>query len=145
MSKSIFRSIWSMIIMNILILIATLTIHELGHALTGKILGCVTARAIIYDSENMNPYTELICLQTQQKVAYSAGLILTTIFGLSFLTIEKPYKMFSIIIIGFGVFLAALDIVEITRLNVMQYIFILLGLSSLIIGQILYGISNIKD
>ncbi|MEM5777407.1 MAG: hypothetical protein QXJ06_03080 [Candidatus Aenigmatarchaeota archaeon] len=145
MGKSLVRNIWSMIIMNVVILISTLTIHELGHALTGKILGCVSAKAIIYDSQAINPYTELVCLQTQQKATYFAGLILTTVFGLSFLILEKPYKAFSIVIIGFGIFLAALDIVEITGINIMQYIFIFFGMSGLIIGQILYGIFSIKE
>ncbi|MEM5801033.1 MAG: hypothetical protein QW350_03915 [Candidatus Aenigmatarchaeota archaeon] len=146
MGKSIVRNIWSMIIMNIVILVATLTLHELGHALAGKALGCVTAKAIIYDSQTTNPYTELVCNRSDQKATYVSGLILTTFFGISFLAFEnKSQKTLSLVIIGFGIFLSALDIVEITGLSIMQYIFISLGLLSLVIGQILYGIFSVKE
>jgi hypothetical protein len=138
------KRIWSMIIINLAILISTLTIHELGHALTGKLLGCVTARAVIFDSNSPNPYTELVC-QKEEKTTYLAGLALTTLFGLSFLAFEDKQRPLSLVIIGFGIFLAALDVVEFTRLNFMQYLFMLSGLVSLIIGQILYGIYNVKD
>jgi len=146
MGKSIAKSISSMIIMNIAILIATLTIHELGHALAGKFLGCANAKAVIYDSQSSNPYTELVCQEKNQKAAYISGLMLTTLFGMSFLLFErKNEKIFSLIITSFGFFLAALDIVEVTGMSIMQYIFIFIGLSGLVIGQFLYGIFNAKD
>jgi hypothetical protein len=138
------KKIWSMIIINIAILITTLTIHELGHALAGKVLGCASAKAVIFDSNSPNPYTELSC-QRDDKTAYAAGLVLTTIFGLSFIAFDKPQKTLSLVIIGFGIFLASLDIVELTGLSITQYIFMLLGLTSLIIGQILYGIYSVKE
>ncbi len=146
MGKSIAKSIWSMIIINIVILISTLSLHELGHALSGKILGCASAKAVIFDTNYNNPYTELVCQDSQQKTAYAAGFIITTFFGLTFLAFEdKKQRILSLVVIGFGIFLAALDIVEITGVSIMQYIFILFGLISLVIGQILYGIYNAKE
>jgi len=134
-----------MIIINIAILISTLTIHELGHALAGKMLGCASAKAIIFDSNSLNPYTELNC-QKEEKTTYAAGLLLTSIFGFSFLASEtKSQKTLSLVIIGFGIFLASLDVVELTSLNFMQYIFMFSGLAVLISGQILYGIHTIKE
>jgi len=139
------KRLLQMIIINLTILISTLTIHELGHALAGKLLGCASAKAVIFDSNSPNPYTELSCYR-EEKTTYAAGLLLTTIFGLSFLTFEtKPQKILSLVIIGFGIFLASLDIVEFTGLNFIQYIFIFFGLLSLITGQILYGIYTVKE
>jgi hypothetical protein len=142
--KNSMKKLLSMIILNIAILTTTLTIHEIGHALAGKALGCVSAKAVVFDSTSMNPYTELSC-QKEERAAYAAGLILTTIFGLSFLVFEKPHKALSLVIIGFGIFLASLDIVELTGLSFTQHIFIFWGLASLIIGQILYGIYSVKE
>ncbi|MCS7135280.1 MAG: hypothetical protein NZ893_02480 [Candidatus Aenigmarchaeota archaeon] len=145
MGKSITKNIWSMIVINLAILITTLTLHELGHAITGRLAGCVSAKAIIYDSSSPNPYTELLC-EHESKPTYLAGLVFTTIFGLSFLFFDnKPQKMFSLIVIGFGIFLSALDMVELTQMTAIKYLFIFIGLTSLIIGQVIYGILNAKE
>ncbi|MFH8092886.1 MAG: M50 family metallopeptidase [Candidatus Aenigmatarchaeota archaeon] len=145
MGKSITRSIWSMIIINITILIATVSIHELGHAFVGKLIGCVNAKAVIYDSSSSNPYTELLC-DKNISTTYLAGLIFTTLFGLSFMFFDKnSQKALTLIIIGFGILLAALDMVEITGINLMKYVFIFFGLLSLVIGQVIYGILTLKE
>ncbi|MBU5690078.1 MAG: hypothetical protein QXM68_03240 [Candidatus Aenigmatarchaeota archaeon] len=140
--KSLFRSISSMILINILIILSTITLHELGHALSGKLLGCAQAKAVIYDTESANPYTELVCYDKVDKM-YLSGLALTTLFGISFLTFDdKPNRYLSIVIIGFGIFLSSLDVFDLTGYNFFKYFFMIFGLISFIIGQILYGLEK---
>ncbi|MEM0473124.1 MAG: hypothetical protein QXF88_00165 [Candidatus Aenigmatarchaeota archaeon] len=146
MSKSVARSIFSMIIINILIILSTVTLHELGHALSGKFFGCAQARAVIFDTENPNPYTELVCESNNVDKMYLSGIFLTTVFGFAFLTFDsKANRYLSIVVVFFGIFLASLDIIEVTGQIFAKYIFMFLGLSGLVIGQVLFGLEKAKE
>lgn len=141
--KSLMKNITGMIILNITILIAVLTIHELGHVIGGRIIGCNDAKAVIFDSEKEGPYTEMACEKTEkQNIAYLSSLVFTGLFGLSFLAFDsKTQRSMIFVALGFGILLAGLDIVVITQLEIMQYIFVMLGFVLMVFGEILLGIS----
>lgn len=142
-SKSVMKNITGMIILNITILIAVLTIHELGHVVGGKIIGCNNAKAIIFDSEKEGPYTELLCEKTEnQNIAYLSSLMFTGLFGLSFLAFDnKTQRSMIFVALGFGLLLAGLDIVVITGFEIMKYLFIVSGFAIILFGEVLLGIS----
>lgn len=140
--KSIVKDITNMIILNIIVLITVLALHEFGHALGGKLIGCDEIKAVIFDSRN-GAYTELNCKQNEEKqnIAYLSSLIFTGLFGLSFLTFDKKtQKSMIFVALGFGILLAGIDIVVVTGLEFMKQLFVLFGLTIMILGEILVGL-----
>jgi len=132
-----------MIIFNITIIVAVISIHELGHVLGGKLIGCNEAKVVIFDSSQEGPYTEMVCSNTNnQNIAYLSSLATTTLFGLFFLTFEeKSQKNMFFIILGLGILLAGLDIVAVSGLEIMKYVFIFFGFGIVLFGEILVGLA----
>src|SRR3989344_1559149 len=73
-----------------LILIATISVHELGHAVSSQLYGCEQAR-IVFDFQNF-PHTELVCNNTVANlfVITLAGLVATSaVAGVLIFTLES--------------------------------------------------------
>ena len=142
-NRPIFNSIITMIILNLIVFLSTITLHELGHVIAGKFMKCDGVKAVIFDSKEQTPYTELECYNVEShEFAYLSGLMLTTLFSFSFLFFtEKSQRNMFWVVLGLGIFFASLDIVTITGVEIMRYLCMAISLVFLVIGEVLTGIS----
>jgi len=132
----------NLILLNVAIFLSTLSLHELGHVIVGMYTGCESGKVILYDSEQPGPYAELMCSDgVDEKFALAGSLLATTVFGSLFLFLRSPERNLFLIIIGFGIFFGALDIVMITGIEIMQYVFIAFGMLFIIVGEFLTGLA----
>ena len=132
------------------ILISVVSLHELGHAGVGKILGCRITKAVLYDGINM-PHTEVVCQDDSNNLLIgSAGIFIPLTIGLGFLLLgEKSTLGISYLIIGFSFYLSSRDLFDILPSNALGFVVSVIGLMFLILGikEILfyaYDEENIK-
>jgi len=139
-------TIASMVLFNIGIILSTLALHEVGHVLLGMYVGCDSGRAIIFDTKQEGPYAELICSNdVNYSIAYSGSLLLTTAFGTIFLFLRKsPQKNLFLVVLGFSILFASLDIASLFGLEIFAYISIGLGMVLVVIGEFLTGLAYTK-
>jgi hypothetical protein len=106
-------------------------------------MGCQSGKAIIFDTSQQGPYTELICSNgMNHNLAYFGSFILTIIFGSIFLFLKgTPQRNLFFVVIGFSILYGSLDIVAITGIQMMEYLFIVLGMTFVVIGEILTSLS----
>ena len=139
-------SITSMFLLNIGIVLSVLTLHEIGHVLLGIYLGCESGKAIIFDTSQEGPYAELYCSNdVSHKIAYMGSVLITVVFGSTFLLLRKlPYKNLFFVIIGFSILFASLDIAAFTGIESIQYFSIVFGTILIVIGEFLTGFAYTK-
>ncbi|MBN2454492.1 hypothetical protein JXB11_03015 [Candidatus Woesearchaeota archaeon] len=92
-------------------MIATVSLHELGHALTASYYGCEPTR-IIYDLHNP-PYTEIGCssLGSSAIIITLAGIIFVFIAAMLFYATEGVFTTrLAELMIGFGFLIAYTDL-----------------------------------
>jgi len=133
----------NLVLLNIIIFLSTLSLHEMGHVIVGMYTGCENGKVILYDTEQPGPYAELMCSDgVDDRFALGGSLLATTAFGSLFLFLKgSPQRNLFFIIIGFGIFFGALDIVMFTGIEMMQYVFIAVGMFLIIIGEFLTGLA----
>ena len=133
----------NLVLLNIIIFLSTLSLHEMGHVIVGMYTGCDSGKVILYDTGQPGPYAELMCSrEVDERFALAGSISVTTVFGSLFLFLRRsPQRYLFFIIIGFGIFFGALDIVMITGIEMMQYVFIAVGMLLIIIGEFLTGLA----
>lgn len=95
---------------NGFLLVSTIAIHELGHALVAQYYGCEQFKAVIYDISS--PHTEIKCGgYYNDAILTLAGIMITSVAGLVFaITGNKYAKGFSFLIFGYGLLIAYSDL-----------------------------------
>ena len=133
----------NLVLLNIAVFLSTLSLHEMGHVVVGMYTGCESGKVILYDSGQPGPYAELMCSSgVDERFALGGSLLATTVFGSLFLFLrDSPQRNLFFVIIGFGIFFGSLDIVMITGIVMMQYVFIVFGMLLIIIGEFLTGLA----
>ena len=141
--KSTLNIMINLILLNIAMFLSTLSLHEMGHVLVGMYTGCESGKVILYDSGQSGPYAELMCSDgVDDRYALAGSIAATTMFGSLFLFLKRsPQRNLFFVIIGFGIFFGALDIVMITGIEMMQYVFIAFGMLLIIIGEFKTGLA----
>lgn len=94
-------------------LISTVSVHELGHALTASYYGCDPAR-IVYDLHKA-PYTEIGCLESATPIFIItlAGLLLVMIAVAVFFLAEGRFTTrLAELMLGFGFMISYSDLME---------------------------------
>lgn len=126
------------VIFNVLITAATVLLHEISHFLAAIYSGCKEIKIVLIEYPNLKAYTEMICLpNTQYIFSGLAPLILITLFGLLFLSLEKlPEKNFCWIIIGFNFIISVSDILHFIP-SILVYSQ-LIGAVVVVIGEFLF-------
>jgi hypothetical protein len=112
-------------------LIATVSVHELGHAITASYYGCDPAR-IVYDLHNA-PYTEIGCAQSGTPIFMItiAGLLLVLLAAAVFFFAEGKFTTrLAELMLGYGFMISYSDLKE---LGVSQNILALIVMLSLLI------------
>jgi len=133
----------NLVLLNVAVFLSTLSLHEIGHVIVGMYSGCESGRAILFDSAQPGPYAELMCPdRVDERLALGGSFLATAVFGSLFLFLRKsPERNLFFIIIGFGIFFGSIDIVMITGIEMMQYVFIGFGMLLIIIGEFLTGLA----
>jgi len=133
----------NLVLLNVAIFLSTLSLHEFGHVIVGMQVGCESGKVILYDSLQPGPYAELMCSNgVDDRFALAGSFLATAVFGSLFLFLRKsPQRNLFFIVLGFGIFFGALDIVMITGIVMMQYVFIAVGMLLIIIGEFLTGLA----
>ena len=145
--NSILRALAISALFNIMIVFAVLAIHETGHYLVGMYVGCESAKVVLFDTSQEGPYTELQCFNvTNGLLPYAGSMLFTIGFGLLFLFFENaPERNLFWIVLGLSILTAGLDIVEITKIDILYNVFVVSGLALTAFGEIAFGISFIKE
>ena len=112
------------------ILVSSIAVHELGHALVAQYYGCGQFKAVIYDI--IAPHTEIKCDSYYSNITLTlAGVLATLVIGLIFtLTGTQFTKGLSYLMFGFGLLISYGDL---TDLGVSKNIVALVLLLSLVV------------
>ena len=127
------------ILLNVAIVLATLTIHEAGHYILGHVSGCNNIRIVLFDSDNGSTYTYMKCSEnTNYGIIALGGFLLVIPFGMLFFFIKpltERYLWF--VIIGFNLIISYSDIGIITNLFMMPVLLTFSGAFMLVLGETL--------
>lgn len=125
---------------------ALIAIHEISHVFVGYCLGCENEKAILFDSSFNGPHTELICNnKINEFFVYIGGLIITSIFSLSFMFLDTKEKNMSFLSLGVSVVLSSLDISLILSSQAIIYPLLTFGFFLTTIGEYTLASSYIKE
>lgn len=112
------------------ILVSTVAIHELGHALIAQYYGCGQFKAVIYDI--IAPHTEIRCESAYNNIVLTlGGLAATLVIALMFILTGGQFTAgLSYLLFGFGLLISYGDL---TDLGISKNIIAVVLFSSLII------------
>ena len=78
------RKILGIILLNVIVFFALISIHEIVHVVVGTCLGCNFGKAVLLDAKMAGPYAEMVCSSgTNQLILYASSLFVTACFGLA--------------------------------------------------------------
>lgn len=111
-------------------LLSTVSIHELGHALSAQYYGCSKYKAVIYDTGP--PHTEILCESYYNDLVISlAGLAASLVAVLVFVVIDNEFtKEIAYLMFGFGFLISYSDL---KGLGISESILLFIALLALII------------
>lgn len=123
-------------VLNIALLFAAISMHELGHFVAGSAMGC-KGESVLWDSLHQTPFTSMKCPSNVSVIALTlGGGLFIAPFGLIFLLLRKyPEKNLGWIVYGLGISMSAFDMAEIINVRFIFYIAILLGAAIISIGE----------
>jgi hypothetical protein len=128
------------LLINISVILATVVLHETGHAILGDNLGCTNIKIVIYDQQNSNTYTQMSCPNnvTIEPLAL-AGFLLIIPYALLFVFLKRfSEKHFSIIIMGFNFMLSLPDLVAVTGSVLLSSVITMIGALLVVLGEALF-------
>jgi hypothetical protein len=139
------KKIINIVLLNVIVFFALISIHEIAHLTVGQMMGCERGKAVLLDSFSNGPYTELVCTGgANQAIIYLSGLLLTSCFGLLFLSLNSPGKNMFLVVLGLSLIFSSLDMGIIT-IEAVVYPTMILGFMSVAAGEYFIASSYIKD
>lgn len=126
--------LWFFIIaLSTFVVLGSVAVHEIGHALVGAAAGCKVQHITLY-APGANPTTAIECNNTFNHVLVSlAGMGLNILFGIFFLfTNKKIMNNIAYMFFGFGLFSAKLDLQSIGFSSFFGSLISLLGIGFMI-------------
>jgi len=133
------KRIMSVILLNVIVFFALLSIHEIVHVVVGRCLGCEYGKAVLIDAKFAGPYAELVCSNTNQLLLYSSSLLVTACFGLLFLSFKSSGRNLFFVILGLSIIFSSVDIGLVT---VESVIYPLLGSGFMLVTLGEYNIAS---
>jgi len=128
-----------------MIFFALIAIHEISHVVVGFCLGCESEKAVLFDSNFNGPHTELSCSNgINEFFVYLGGLMITSIFSLSFLLLDGFEKKMSFLSLGVSVILSSLDISFALESQAILYPLLTFGFLLVTAGEYFIASSYIK-
>jgi len=103
------EEVLKIVLTNLTIFFALVSIHEISHLTFAYLLGCSSGKVVLFDLTTGHPYTELYCSQAKNALISFGGLIGSLAFGFLFL-LDKSLRGNFFLILGFSLLLSYLDI-----------------------------------
>lgn len=145
----------NIILLNLTIFFALISIHEISHVVIGNCLGCEYGRAVIFDTKINTgitgmflnePYTELLCNNgISQMLLYIGSLFVTSLFGLMFLSLNTPGRNMFFVILGLSLIFSSSDISIATGINSIIYPIVGSGFILMILGEYFIASAYVKE
>lgn len=116
-------------------LISTVAIHESGHGIAAKLLGCSYAKIVLYDFVS-TPHTEILCPAGYNSFMITmAGLLITSIIAAIFWFTEPKFSHISSLMFSIGLLITYKDFKDLglseTILVILQIIAVILVVVSI--------------
>jgi hypothetical protein len=129
------------LLINLVVFVASLGLHEMGHIVVGNVLGCEGGKIVLLDllkPSMPGPYTEMICpLKTSPQLLGVSGFSILVPFGLAFLILRKfPERNLAIVICGLAVVIGGLDLMMVVNSQAVQGLSLILGIVIICIGEL---------
>lgn len=133
-----------MLLINILLTLSTVSLHELGHFLMGISHCCENIKIILFDVNNLSTYTEMNCEKCISVEMIAAGFlfVLTPVSLLFFLLKERPERLYGLMMIGLNLIIGVSDVKKIIDLPLLLTVETLVGMGLVIWAELLM-INNI--
>ncbi|MCK5233918.1 MAG: hypothetical protein KAJ91_03805 [Candidatus Aenigmarchaeota archaeon] len=124
-------------LMNVVLVFASLALHEAGHFFIGSMHSC-TGEVVLFNSDNTGPYTMLSCPKdAPMNIINMAGFLFILPFAAMFFMLKKyPERNFGLIIVGIALVMSSLDFSAALPADIVRMI-MLLGTLLLGIGEAL--------
>jgi hypothetical protein len=134
------KEILSIILINLTMFFALISMHELSHITVGMLSGCKYHKSILIDSNLVGPYIELYCSNGNNMVVFLSGLLTTASFSFLFLLLNKSTKNLFATSLGLSIIFSSLDVTITTNIQSLFYPMVLIGFFMTIAGE--YSIAN---
>ncbi len=138
------KEILNIILINLLVFFALISIHELSHVATGIIFGCKNQISVFMDSNSIGPYTSFYC-PTNSILIYFSSFLITSCFSLLFLSLKSSARKLFLISLGLSVVFSSLDISIITNISYMFYPVISIGFIITALGEYFIASSYVNN
>jgi len=127
-----------LLLINILIVFSTISIHELGHFFIGSFQKCENIKIVLLDANNLNTHTEMNCHpNTNINIIAYGSLLSVTPISFMFLFFEKrTERYYGVLMFGLNLIIATSDIQNIFKSNILYYLQFTIGLCIVIWTQI---------
>lgn len=138
------KDVLSMIGINLTLILAIISIHEIGHVLFGSFVGC-RGKAVVFEFGKDSPYSELVCpASINYGIAYLGGFLTTIAFSLIYLANDSQRHLF-FILLGFSLLFSASDFYLISRLELSFYLALFSGFTIVILGEYSLALNYIRS
>ncbi|MCS7106083.1 MAG: hypothetical protein NZ942_02090 [Candidatus Aenigmarchaeota archaeon] len=139
-----FQIIFKIILLNVIVLLSIVSVHEFGHLAIGLLTGCSSARVVFFDTNKEGPYTELFC-NSPNNLTYAGGIFFSIAFASLFLFLKEPEdKRLFFVALGLSLMLSGLDIIKLTSTYYSFYITTIFGFGITIFGEYTLTLSYVK-
>ena len=129
------REILNIVLINLIVFFALISIHELSHTASGMLFGCRYERSILIDSNLIGPYTEMYCSNIGYLLTLISSLIITSFFSFLFLLLKSPSRNLFPISLGLSIIFSSLDISIATGIQSLVYPVVTIGFLVTSIGE----------
>lgn len=137
-ARPLFHLIVYLSLLNVVVMLGALALHEAGHLWIGSRMSC-TGEAVLFDSSDAGPYTSLSCPPGTPEVPLAlAGFVFLIPFSAIFFVLRGyPERNLGLVIFGLALVMGALDMKTIILSKPALYAFMLLGVITACIGEVL--------
>ena len=144
--KRFISSLTSIVLTTVIVLVASISLHEVGHLVLGDMLGCTGGKIILFDDANpTGPYTSMACSAQNQALLSLTGFPFPLIFAAAFYLLGGRERYLSFLFLGFGVLLGGVDILIIYNSAIATALLSLFGMSFICWGEIRYLNLQLED
>ena len=130
-----FREILNIVLINLIVFFALISIHEIGHSAAGMLLGCRYEKSVLMDYNFAGPYTEMYCSNVNGLLISISSLLITSFFSALFLFLRAPTRNLFLIGLGLSVIFSSIDISVAASLQSMMYPMVSLGFFVTAVGE----------
>ncbi|MEM5778318.1 MAG: hypothetical protein QXD43_02020 [Candidatus Aenigmatarchaeota archaeon] len=139
------KEILNIVLINLTVFFALISIHEIGHTVSGLLLNCRYQKSVLLDHNFVGPYTEMYCSNINYFFVFLSSLALTTFFSFLFLFLNPPTKNLFFISQGFSLIFSSLDLSIATNISSLFYPLIALGFLITSAGEYFIATSYVKN